>query len=204
MTRRGSSPRRRCWSIGICRRCRARRRSGAARRVSRRCGAALLPLARRRPADPGAARLSRRQSDAARTDRAGIAALRPPRFPGRGAAARRATISCRCSRMRGATCRPRLRAAMTARYLAAFPGARPRGVRALLRVLAAQRNCKIVGIFTRLWRRDGKPRLSRPYPAGVAAARGGSAPSGAGAARRAGSTATCRRRCAASRRAARA
>jgi aminoglycoside/choline kinase family phosphotransferase len=23
--------------------------------------------------------------------------------------------------------------------------------------LAAQRNCKIIGIFTRLWRRDGKP-----------------------------------------------
>jgi aminoglycoside/choline kinase family phosphotransferase len=24
-------------------------------------------------------------------------------------------------------------------------------------ILAAQRNCKILGIFTRLWRRDGKP-----------------------------------------------
>ncbi len=50
-----------------------------------------------------------------------------------------------------------LRAAMTERYLAAFPGL-DRAV--FLRsgaILAAQRNCKILGIFTRLWRRDGKP-----------------------------------------------
>jgi aminoglycoside/choline kinase family phosphotransferase len=50
-----------------------------------------------------------------------------------------------------------LRAAMTERYLAAFPDL-DRGL--FLRsgaILAAQRNCKILGIFTRLWRRDGKP-----------------------------------------------
>ena len=50
-----------------------------------------------------------------------------------------------------------LRAAMTERYLAAFPGL-DRAV--FLRsgaILAVQRNCKILGIFTRLWRRDGKP-----------------------------------------------
>jgi N-acetylmuramate 1-kinase len=50
-----------------------------------------------------------------------------------------------------------LRAAMTERYLAAFPG-RDRAL--FLRsgaILAVQRNCKILGIFTRLWRRDGKP-----------------------------------------------
>jgi N-acetylmuramate 1-kinase len=50
-----------------------------------------------------------------------------------------------------------LRAAMTERYLAAFP----RLDRALFMrsgaILAVQRNCKILGIFTRLWRRDGKP-----------------------------------------------
>jgi tRNA threonylcarbamoyl adenosine modification protein YjeE len=50
-----------------------------------------------------------------------------------------------------------LRAAMTERYLAAFP----RHDRALFMrsgaILAVQRNCKILGIFTRLWRRDGKP-----------------------------------------------
>ncbi len=50
-----------------------------------------------------------------------------------------------------------LRAAMTERYLAAFPSL-DRAV--FLRsgaILAVQRNCKILGIFTRLWRRDGKP-----------------------------------------------
>jgi len=46
---------------------------------------------------------------------------------------------------------------MTERYLAAFPAF---GRTAFLRsaaTLAAQRNCKILGIFTRLWKRDGKP-----------------------------------------------
>jgi N-acetylmuramate 1-kinase len=51
-----------------------------------------------------------------------------------------------------------LRQAMTERYLAAFPDL-DRG--AFLRsaaILSAQRNCKILGIFTRLWKRDGKPQ----------------------------------------------
>jgi N-acetylmuramate 1-kinase len=50
-----------------------------------------------------------------------------------------------------------LRAAMTERYLTAFPGL-DRAI--FLRsgaILAVQRNCKILGIFIRLWRRDGKP-----------------------------------------------
>ncbi len=29
-------------------------------------------------------------------------------------------------------------------------------------VLGAQRNAKIIGIFTRLWRRDGKPSATSP------------------------------------------
>lgn len=53
----------------------------------------------------------------------------------------------------------RVEAAMLARYRAAT------GVDAAFdqayHVLGAQRNAKIIGIFTRLWRRDGKPR----YPA---------------------------------------
>jgi aminoglycoside/choline kinase family phosphotransferase len=50
-----------------------------------------------------------------------------------------------------------LRRAMTERYLAAFPALdRPDFLRSAA-ILAAQRNCKILGIFTRLWRRDGKP-----------------------------------------------
>jgi aminoglycoside/choline kinase family phosphotransferase len=52
---------------------------------------------------------------------------------------------------------PALRAAMTERYLAGFPGLDREAFRRSAAILAAQRNCKIIGIFTRLWRRDGKP-----------------------------------------------
>lgn len=51
---------------------------------------------------------------------------------------------------------PALRAAMTERYLAAFPAVDRAGFAQSGAILAAQRNCKIIGIFTRLWRRDGK------------------------------------------------
>ena len=51
---------------------------------------------------------------------------------------------------------PELEAAMLAHYKAlAQPGA---GFDAAYAVLGAQRNAKIIGIFTRLWQRDGKPR----------------------------------------------
>ena len=46
---------------------------------------------------------------------------------------------------------------MTERYLAAFPGIDRAGFTRSAAILAAQRNAKIIGIFTRLWRRDGKP-----------------------------------------------
>jgi aminoglycoside/choline kinase family phosphotransferase len=52
---------------------------------------------------------------------------------------------------------PALRTAMTERYLAGFPGLDHEAFRRSAAILAAQRNCKIIGIFTRLWRRDGKP-----------------------------------------------
>lgn len=52
---------------------------------------------------------------------------------------------------------PALRAAMTGRYLAAFPELDRGAFRRSTAILAAQRNAKIIGIFTRLWRRDGKP-----------------------------------------------
>jgi N-acetylmuramate 1-kinase len=51
-----------------------------------------------------------------------------------------------------------LRRQMTERYLAAFPGLDRAAFLRSAAILAAQRNCKILGIFTRLWRRDGKPR----------------------------------------------
>jgi hypothetical protein len=54
-----------------------------------------------------------------------------------------------------------LRAAMTARYVAAARARDPRfcaeAFAADAAALAAQRNLKIVGIFARLWLRDGKP-----------------------------------------------
>ena len=54
---------------------------------------------------------------------------------------------------------PEIEAAMLARYRERT-GAGP-AFDAAYHVLGAQRNAKIIGIFTRLWRRDGKPR----YPA---------------------------------------
>ncbi len=47
---------------------------------------------------------------------------------------------------------------MLARYLAARPDIDPAAFQAAYRVLGAQRNAKVIGIFTRLSRRDGKPR----------------------------------------------
>ena len=47
--------------------------------------------------------------------------------------------------------------AMRARYLAAFPALDPAAFDASLAVLGAQRHAKVIGIFTRLCIRDGKP-----------------------------------------------
>jgi hypothetical protein len=52
---------------------------------------------------------------------------------------------------------PGLRRAMTERYRAAFPELDRADFERAAAILAAQRNCKILGIFTRLWKRDGKP-----------------------------------------------
>lgn len=51
---------------------------------------------------------------------------------------------------------PQIEAAMLARYKAI--AAPPPDFHAAYAVLGAQRNAKIIGIFTRLWQRDGKPR----------------------------------------------
>ena len=50
-----------------------------------------------------------------------------------------------------------LEEAMIARYAEAANIADPERFRADYEILGAQRNTKILGIFTRLWRRDGKP-----------------------------------------------
>jgi len=59
---------------------------------------------------------------------------------------------------------PALRGAMTERYLAACPAVDATAFRRSAAILAAQRNCKIIGIFTRLWRRDGKPHYLPHIP----------------------------------------
>ena len=51
---------------------------------------------------------------------------------------------------------PELEDAMLAEYLAAGSWADPVRFRAHYEILGAQRNTKILGIFTRLWQRDGK------------------------------------------------
>jgi N-acetylmuramate 1-kinase len=56
-----------------------------------------------------------------------------------------------------------LRAAMLAQYLARS-GACPEAFTAAAHTLAAQRNLKILGLFTRLCRRDGKPRYLAYLP----------------------------------------
>jgi hypothetical protein len=52
---------------------------------------------------------------------------------------------------------PEVVADSLARYLASAPQLDRAAFEASYAVLGAQRNAKIVGIFTRLWRRDGKP-----------------------------------------------
>lgn len=59
---------------------------------------------------------------------------------------------------------PELRDAMLRRYLAARPELDPHAFRAAYAILGAQRNLKIIGIFARLARRDGKPRYLSLVP----------------------------------------
>jgi N-acetylmuramate 1-kinase len=53
---------------------------------------------------------------------------------------------------------------MFERYFAAFPALDRTDFMRSAAILAAQRNCKILGIFTRLWKRDGKPRYLGHLP----------------------------------------
>jgi aminoglycoside/choline kinase family phosphotransferase len=57
-----------------------------------------------------------------------------------------------------------LRQAMTERYLAAFPDLDRSAFLRSAAILSAQRNCKILGIFTRLWKRDGKRQYLAHIP----------------------------------------
>jgi aminoglycoside/choline kinase family phosphotransferase len=57
-----------------------------------------------------------------------------------------------------------VRRAMRARYLAARPGIAGDSLDRALAVLGAQRHAKVIGIFCRLARRDGKPRYLEHLP----------------------------------------
>lgn len=59
---------------------------------------------------------------------------------------------------------PALAEQMLTHYLAAFPATDPAQFRAACRLLGTQRAFKIVGIFNRLHRRDGKPQYLRHLP----------------------------------------
>src|SRR5258707_916964 len=59
---------------------------------------------------------------------------------------------------------PALATVMIERYLAGFPGIDRVEFMASYAVLGAQRSSKIVGIFTRLWKRDGKPQYLGHLP----------------------------------------
>ena len=59
---------------------------------------------------------------------------------------------------------PELEAAMLARYIAARPGIDEDAFRTAYAILAAQRNIKILGVFTRLYVRDGKPAYPAFHP----------------------------------------
>jgi hypothetical protein len=59
---------------------------------------------------------------------------------------------------------PSLAEAMIARYLAARADLEPDAFRAAYALLGAQRNCKILGLFSRLARRDGKPAYLELLP----------------------------------------
>ncbi len=59
---------------------------------------------------------------------------------------------------------PQLEAAMLDRYIAARAGLDEADFRTAYAILAAQRNIKILGVFTRLYVRDGKPAYPRFHP----------------------------------------
>jgi N-acetylmuramate 1-kinase len=59
---------------------------------------------------------------------------------------------------------PELEAAMLERYMVTAGIDDPARFRADYEVLGAQRNVKILGIFTRLWKRDGKPAYPAMHP----------------------------------------
>ncbi len=178
---------------------RARRSKTAARGLPRRVAGGRSPDALAATGDPGAARLPRRQPDAPGRGATDSAACGLLDFQDAVVGPRRLRPDV-AARGRAARRRPAVRkAAMLARYLAGVAGRRPASVFARsFAVLAAQRHAKVIGIFTRLYRRDGKPAYLAHIPRVWRLLEAALAPPGARRRRAPGSSGTCRRRCAAS------
>ena len=109
------------------------------------------------------------------------------------------TISPRCCRTRASTCRTRWRSRCSAATCKARLDADPDFDTAGLRRSSTRRSArsarpKILGIFARLDRRDGKPQYLRHIPRVWRYLRRSLIASGAGDAARPGTTRTCRRR----------
>ena len=126
-----------------------------------------LPPVLEAPRDLGAARFSFAQSAVAAGAR-GRGAHRPARFPGRGDGAgrlRSRLAVAGCARRRAGDDGDRAAVALHARAAAPpTPASTRRPSRRLYATLAAQRASKILGIFARLERRDGKPQYLRHLP----------------------------------------
>ncbi len=59
---------------------------------------------------------------------------------------------------------PGLRDAVIERYLAAFPRQDRDDFAAAMAIMGAQRHARVIGVFSRLWLRDGKPKYLRHIP----------------------------------------
>ena len=154
-TPRGCSPKRRCWSIGTCRQSSESRFGDGLREEYLALWRAVLPQAAL-PADTLVLRDYHVDNLMLLPDRSGVrgcglldfqdAVRGPPSYD---------LVSLLEDARRDVGVE--LRRAMTERYLAAFPSLDRSAFLGSAAILAAQRNCKILGIFTRLWKRDGKP-----------------------------------------------
>ena len=165
-----------CSPTGIARRSASTSTATAIARPGARCWRRSPPTASAR--SPCCATIMPRTSCWS-TGRGGIAPFRPARFPGRAG--------------RPSGLRPRLGAGGRAprrhagdragddRPLYRRRPARAPASRRAYWALAAQRNTRILGVFTRLWKRDGKPHYTRVPAAHVGPARARPRASGAGA-----------------------
>ena len=150
-----------------CRICAARRRRGRRAPSFVALWRDALGRSSRAPRDLDAARLPFAQPASGCPSATGLAA-RPPRLPGRRDRARRPMTSPRCCRTRASPCRRSSRCSCSrttsARAKAADPASTSAPSPRAYAIMGAQRATKILGIFARLDRRDGKPHYLAHLP----------------------------------------